>query len=141
MARPSTREFSSADEANLKDIFAELRAHFHEWSDDYDSEHDLIAFAFYEGCGRSGHCSSILGKAAPLAVGKELVAKHGFQWTMVRAKAEWHCAVSHPSRGLFIDLQALDDGSWLDKGHEARPPGMLAHDSYEAIVRRLESNS
>src|SRR5690349_24152783 len=112
MGRPSTREFEAADQKQLDEIFAGLRAHFHEWSQNHDNEHDLIGFAYYEGCGGSSCCGSILSRAAPLAVGKELVAHYGFQWTMARTKDDWDFAVVHPSLGLFVDLRDLDSGSW-----------------------------
>ena len=125
----------------MDEVFAELRAHFHEWSGNYESEHDLIGFAYYEGCGGSSCCGSILAQAAPLALGKELVRKHGFVWTMTRAKDDWHFAVVHPSVGLLIDLQSIDDGSWLESaGYDPQPPGKRTHASYENIVKELEKN-
>jgi len=133
MARPSTRELSSEEQQRMEMVFAELRAHFHEWRN-FESEHDLVGFAYYEGCGASRCCGGILSKAAPLALGKELVRKHGFHWAMVRAEGGWHYAVTHPTRGLFIDVESLEDGSWLENKYDSQPAGRRTHDSYDAIV-------
>lgn len=135
MARPSTRELSGEDAERRESVFAELRSHFHEWKN-FESEHDLVGFAFYEGCGASPCCGAILAKAAPLALGKDLVHKHGFQWTMVRAHEGWHYAVTHPS-GLFIDLESLEDGAWLKNKYDSQPTGRRTHDSHDAIVAHI----
>ena len=123
----------------MDEVFEALRSHFHEWSANYESEHDLIGFAYYEGCGGSGCCGSILAQSAPLALGKQLVGKHGFAWIMTRAKNDWHYAVVHPSAGVFIDLQSIDDGSWTGGDpYDSPPPGKRTHDSYEKIVKHVE---
>ena len=43
----------------MEAVFTEFRAHFHEWSN-FESEHELVGFAFYEGCGASPCCGAIL---------------------------------------------------------------------------------
>jgi len=138
MPRSSTRPFESADQAKLDDVLQELRNHFHQWSPTYQSEHELVAFAFYEGCGGSSHCSQILARSAPLALGKELVLKHGFEWLMVRAPDTWHYAVSHPPTGLLIDLQSIDDGEWIQANRfETHDPGSNTNRSFDAILARI----
>lgn len=98
------------------------------------------SFAYYEGHGGSECCGSTLAAAAPLAVGKELVERHGFFWIMVRAEGGWHFAVTHPSTGLFIDLENLDNGEWLkDEFPKRRAPGEWAHDSLPFILKALEN--
>lgn len=136
MARPCTRELSAQDQQHMEAVFTELRVHFHEWPN-FESEHDLVGFAFYEGCGASPCCSSILSKAAPLALGKELVQKHGFHWMMVRSTGGWHYSVTHSTRGLFIELEALEDCAWSKNKYDSQPIGRRTHDSYDAIVAYL----
>lgn len=142
MSRPQHRVFETADQKAIDAVLAELRAHFHEWSQGLDHEHDLIGFAFYEGCGGQSCCGDILARAAPLAVGKELVKKHGFEWVMMRASEGWNPAVIHPASGLFIDLQELENGVFLDDPYRhAAEPGRATHESYEAIVRQIQKAS
>jgi hypothetical protein len=136
MARASTRELTAQDQQRMNTVFAELRAHFHEWSH-FESEHDLVGFAFYEGCGASPCCGAILSKAAPLALGRELVLKHGFHWVMVRSESGWHYAVTHSTRGLFINVESLEEGSWMKNEDDTKPAGRRTHDSYDAIVAHL----
>ncbi len=138
MGRPSTRDFTPADQVKLDEVFAALRAHFHQWTNAYESEHDLIAFAYYEGCGGSRCCGAILAEAAPLALGKQLVQEHGFKWTMARSQEDWHFAVYHPEAGMFIDLQSLEGGSWAqDDPYYPPSPGQRTHTSYENIVKQM----
>lgn len=137
MARASTRPFTAEDQRLLDEAFTELRAHFHEWPG-YESAHALVGFAFYEGCGGRGRDGAILARVAPLAVGQELVSKHGFVWQMVRAAGGWNYAVYHPPTSLFVDLESLDAGSWIDADRFApAAPGRRAHDSCDAIVRHV----
>lgn len=141
MGRPATRQFESTDEAKLKEVLSVLREHFHEWTYDFDSEHDLVGFAYYEGCGSSACCAGILQQAAPLALGKELVTKHDFEWVMTRGKTGWQFAAIHPSSGLFIDLQEIENGCLLPGHSPDQPPGKITHDSFENIVKTIEQNS
>ncbi len=139
MSRTSTRSLSKNDEVRMAEILGELREHFKEWSENYPSEHELIGFAYYEGCGRSICCRDILKRAAPIALGKELVAKHDFEWVMVRASGGWHYAVKHSSTGLFVDLEEIDDGKWSGANpYQEVPSGQHTHDSYEAIIEHLK---
>jgi hypothetical protein len=42
----------------IADVLRRLRDHFHEWPCVDGGEHDLVAFAYYEGCGDSACCAS-----------------------------------------------------------------------------------
>ncbi|MCD6049480.1 MAG: hypothetical protein K0Q55_883 [Verrucomicrobia bacterium] len=136
MPRPATRPLDPADHERIAETFRELHAHFHEWSQNYQrQEHDLIAFAYYEGCGNTTCCSDILSRAAPLALGQKLVAENGFAWIMVRAENVWHYAIVHLEVGLFIDLEALETPPHGDYRTYSR--GQRTHNAYDAIVEQL----
>ena len=97
-----------------------------------------MAFAYYEGCGGTACCGEILAEAAPLALGKELVANHGFGWAMIASGDTWRYGVVHPALDGPIDLVLLEDGSWNDEEYDLPPsPGKRTHDSLETIVERV----
>ena len=124
----------------MEEVLTKLREHFHEWPCYEVSEWELVGFAYYEGCGGSDHCGQILVEASPIALGKELVAKHGFLWAMLRSGQSWKYAVVHPDLDRPIDLHALEDGSWNEEEYDEPPdPGKMTHDSLDTIVRRVES--
>jgi len=132
----SMRVPTSAEEAHIADVLRTLREHFSEWTCVEGGEHDLVAFAFYEGCGRLDHCRAILAEAAPFALGQELVAKHEFHWVMISGES-WRYGVAHSALSGPIDLTSLEDGSWNDEEYDEPPcPGRMTHDSLETIVKR-----
>src|SRR5262245_45379558 len=92
------RGLTKAERGHVDAVLLELRRHFQQWVDVDDpkaSEHSLIAFAEYEGQFGSNCCQPILERATPLALGRELVEKHGFAWVMVEAEGAWHYGVRH----------------------------------------------
>ncbi|HXD86787.1 MAG TPA: hypothetical protein VN641_09845 [Urbifossiella sp.] len=134
-----TRGLTPAEQAAIEEVLRKLREHFHEWQGYEGDEWKLVGFAYYEGCGDSDDCGQILVEASPIALGKELVAKHGFRWAMLRSGQSWKYAVVHPDLGRPIDLQALEDGSWNEEEYDEPPEsGKLTHDSLDTIVRRVE---
>ena len=138
MPTSSVRSLTPAEAASVEEALRKLREHFHEWRCPPGYEHDLVGFAYYEGCGGTRHCGEILAEAAPLALGRELVTKHGFRWVMIRSGRSWKCGVEHPTLGRPIDLNALEDGSWNQREYDQPPsPGKMTHDSLETIVGRL----
>jgi len=129
-----TRPLTDDDRAIIDTAFRELREHFHEWADDYESEHELIGFAVYEGFSGSEHCSAVMEKAAPFAVGKELVENDGFQWVMLEVNGDWHYAVLHPAIRTPIDLETLSTGMWIrEPAHRPADPATRISESYKAI--------
>jgi hypothetical protein len=98
-------------------VLRRLQEHFHQWPHG-GREHDLVAFAYYEGCGGTACCGEILAEAAPLALGKELVANHGFRWAMIASGDTWRYGVVHPALDGPIDLVSLEDGSWNDEEYD-----------------------
>jgi hypothetical protein len=143
MSAPSTRDLDPTEEAHIADVLRRLREHYHIWVREPGYEHDLAAFAYYEGCDRRDECCrAILGEAAPFALGQELVARHGFRWVMLGAGDTWQFGVTHPALAAPIDLLSLEDGSWNDReydpGSEPHPgDGSMTHDSLETILRRI----
>jgi hypothetical protein len=136
MKIPATRALSSEEEIHIDRTLARLRAHFHQWSY-IESPHELVDFAFYEGCGSTECCGASLSLAAPLALGMELVQKHDFKWVMVRFENGWDYAVMHVKKGLLVDLEALEDGQWLTEEIGFESAGQRTHDFYESIVERI----
>ncbi len=118
-----------------------LREHFpKEWPGCIEGhEHDLMGFAYYEGCGHRWECCrELLAEAAPFALGQALVADHGFRWVMIRSGRSWRHGVEHPALGRPIDLASLEDGSWNEEEYDQPPcPGRMTLDSLETIVRKL----
>jgi hypothetical protein len=148
MSAATTRDPTPSEGAFVEEVLRRLREHFLEWCapETEGHEHHLAAFAYYEGCGRSDHCRAILGEAAPFALGRELVARHGFRWVMIAAGDAWRYGVAHPALSAPIDLLSLEDGSWNDEeydpGCEPHPgDGFMTHDSLETILRRARERS
>lgn len=140
----SPRDLTSDETAFIADVLRRLREHFSEWPTPPGREHDLVAFAYYEGCGRSSHCGAILAEAAPFALGQELVERHGFRWTMRLREGTWRYCVAHPWLPRPIDLLSLERGSWNDREYDpgSEPdPGKRTHDSLETIVERVRKRS
>jgi hypothetical protein len=142
----STRDLAPSEEAFIAGVLRRLREHFHEWCGPAAEghEHDLVAFAFYEGCGGSEHCGEILAEAAPIALGRELVARHGFRWVMIASGDNWRYGVAHPALSRPIDLLSLEDGSWNDEEYDpgGEPaPGETTHDSLDTIVKRVREHA
>jgi cell wall assembly regulator SMI1 len=137
----STRDPTPAEEALIADVLRRLREHFHAWPTKEGHEHDLAAFAYYEGCARRDDCCrTILGEAAPFALGQELVARHGFRWVMIASGDTWRYGVAHPALRHPIDLLALEDGSWNNEEYDlggGPDPGEMTHDSFDTIVKRV----
>ena len=139
MPTDRVRALTPAEKRSVEKVLRGLREHFHGWKCPQGYEHDLVGFAYYEGCGHRWECCrEILTEAAPLALGRELVARHGFRWVMIRARRSWCYAVAHPALGWPIDLYALEDGSWNAEEYDQPPdPGKMTHDSIETIARRV----
>ncbi|MGE5191799.1 MAG: hypothetical protein ACM3U2_04810 [Deltaproteobacteria bacterium] len=140
-----TRMKSLADKQRLhiSDVLRRLREHFAEWPCPAGFEHELMRFAYYEGCGyRWECCREILDEAAPFAVGQELVANHGFRWLMIRSGRSWRYGVVHPALDRPIDLASLPDDNWKGEEYDQPPgPGKMTLDSLETIVDRLRKMS
>jgi hypothetical protein len=138
MPLSESRQLTQSERAYIADLFQRLRNHFHEWPEYGDDVHELIGFAFYEGCGSTDCCGKLLEEAAPIALGDELVRRHGFEWAMVQHDEEWHYAVTHPSLSQPIDLQQLENSSWNDEEYdEPTDPGEMTHDSLKTILARV----
>jgi hypothetical protein len=130
----TTRALTAGDRAVIDAELHELREHFHEWSSDDPCEHSLIEFAIYEGCVESDHCRDVLRKAAPFALGKELVEKDGFEWVMLQVDGGWHHAVTHPSLDTPVDLATIENGSWnREQYDEVQDPARIVNESYGAL--------
>ena len=129
----------------ISDVLRRLREHFPEWNKGNSAEgleHTLVGFAFYEGCGDSGHCGEILAEASPFALGQELVARHGFRWVMLTAGEIPRYGVMHLGLREPIDVGSLEDGSWNDRDYEMPPArGERTHDSLETIIERVRRSS
>jgi hypothetical protein len=138
MSTVSSRSLTPAEKASITRTLRRLREHFHEWPHYEGHEHDLIEFAYYEGCGDTECCGDLLAKAAPFALGKELVARHGFQWVMITSGRSWRYGVAHPALDRPIDLASLEDGSWNDEEYDEPPcSGRMTVDSLDTIVERV----
>jgi hypothetical protein len=136
MTVPDTRELTEAERASVARVLRRLREHFREWKPPPGCEHDLVAFAFYEGCGGTPHCGEILASAAPFALGVELTSRYGFTWTMIRRGDEWRFGVSHPRLKGAVDLLDLEGGAWNEEDYDEPPaPGKVTHDSLDAIIK------
>lgn len=133
------RDPSESELAHVADVLQRLREHFHEW---HSEGHELMEFAYYEGCGDSEHCGDILAEAAPFALGAELVARHGFRWVMLSGKSGPRYGVTHPVLSDPIDLESLEDGSWYeDDPDRDKSRGAVTTRSLETIVERVASLS
>lgn len=129
------RQPKSEELARIGDVLRRLREHFYQWSGYEGHEHDLIGFAYYEGCGGTEHCGAILAEAAPIALGNELVQFYGFRWAVVRHGKEWHIAVMHQSSAEPIDLLTLEDGRYDNDAYDEPPDaGEVTYQSLEGIL-------
>jgi hypothetical protein len=140
MVDGSVRNLTRSEAAFVAVVLRELCDHFHEWRTFEGHEHSLVGFAYYEGCGDSGHCGKILAGAAPFALGKELVTLHGFRWVMVSSGDTWRYGVLHPALKQPVELHSLENGSWNDNENEyeeAPEQGKRTHDSLATIVKRV----
>jgi hypothetical protein len=139
MPTPASRDLNPSDEASIAGVLRGLREHFREWPTAECHEHHLVAFAYYEGCGGSACCGRLLAEAAPLALGGELVARHGFRWVMLDSGESPRYGVIHPALDRPLDLASLEDGSWNDEEYDQPPdPGRRTHDSLGTIVERVQ---
>ncbi len=140
MTAISVRDLTPAEGASIEDVLRRLREHYSVWSEFATGfEHDLMAFAYYEGCSdRDDCCRAILAEAAPFALGRELVARHGFRWVMIGSGAGWRYGVEHPALDRPIDLLSLEDGSWnVEEFDQPASPGRTTLDSLETISGRV----
>lgn len=141
----SPRSLTPAEKASITRVLRKLREHYpKEWPGCIEGhEHHLVAFAYYEGCGHRWECCrEVLAEAAPLALGRELVANHGFRWVMLSSGESRRYGVAHPVLDRPIDLASLEDGSWNDEEYDQPPdPGRMTHDSLETIVERVRQLS
>jgi hypothetical protein len=138
MAARPFRDLTRPEKAFIADVLRRLREHFPEWKFAEGSEHSLVGFAFYEGCGGTRHCGQILAESAPFALGQELVNEHGFHWVMLSSGETARYGVMHSTLKEPINLGSLEDGSWNDEEYDFPPsPGRRTHDSLETIVERV----
>ena len=139
MPAASIRSLTSAEEGAVEDVLRRLREHFSAWPCPPGHEHELMGFAYYEGCGHRWECCrATLAEAAPFALGRALVAHHGFRWVMIRSGRSWRYGVIHPALGRPIDLASLEDGSWNEEEYDEPPSsGRMALDSLDTIVARV----
>jgi len=132
------RTLTAAERAAVDNVFVRLREHFSQWPEYHGDPFALVWFAFYEGCGDSDCCRTILGEASPLALAFRLERRHGFDWVMVNRDGAWLHAVTHPKLDAPIVLGDLDDGSWVEEQERfENAPGVRANNSYEQIVQRV----
>jgi hypothetical protein len=127
-------EPSGGPPADVADVLRRLREHFHEWPGYEGHEHDLVGFAYYEGCGDRPCCGDILAEAAPVALGAELVARHGFAWASL---GPGRLAVTHPALAGPVDLAALEGGAWCDEPPGTPSRGEVTHGSLAGLVRAV----
>ena len=120
--------------AYIADLMRRLREHFHEWPCVEGGENDLVGFAYYEGRGDSACCGDLLAEAAPVALGAELVARHGFAWM---SPGPGRLAVSHPALAEPVELAAMDGGGWCDDPPDHPARGQVAHRSLAGLVRAV----
>ncbi len=138
MTLTNQRTLTTDESSHVGDVLSRLRNHFSEWPNYENNEHELVSFAFYEGCGGSDHCGNLLAEAAPFALASALVSKHGFEWVMVFRNQSWKFALRHASLESPIELSSLEDGRWNDNEYDETPcPGETTNDSLECIVRRV----
>ena len=139
MAARSIRSLTTIEETTIHDVLRKLREHFNGWTWFHDCELALMQFAYYEGCGHRWNCClEILTEAAPFALGKELVSKHGFRWVMARSGRTWRYAVEHPALDRPVVLASLEDRPWDAEKYDSQPdPGRMTIDSLETIVAQI----
>jgi hypothetical protein len=111
-----------------------LRDHFHEWPCYEGGEYEWVGFAYYEGCGDSACCGDLLAEAAPVALGAELVARHGFVWVSL---GPGRLGVAHRALAEPVDLAAVAGGGWCDEPPETPARGHVTHGSLAGLVRAV----
>ncbi len=136
-----TRQPTADEFSYINEILARLRNHYHQWPEYGENYLELVRFAYYENCGNSECCGLLLAEAAPIALGNELVVKHGFTWVMTRPENDWHYSVAHPAFESPIDLTMLENREWNDEdyGGVDLSPGEITADSLDCIIRRTLS--
>jgi hypothetical protein len=134
--QPTPDEFSYITETLVR-----LRNHYHQWPEYGEDYLDLVKFAFYENCGNSDCCGRLLAEATPIALGNELVNKHGFSWVMTHRENDWHFSVAHPAFESPIDVTTLENREWNDEDYDGieLSPGEVTADSLDCIIRRMHS--
>jgi hypothetical protein len=137
----SVRQLTADEFAYVNETLTRLRDHYHQWPEYGDDYLELIKFAFYENCGDSDCCGKLLAEAAPIALGNELVTKHGFSWIMTQPDHEWHYSVAHPALDSPIDLTSLENREWNDEEYVGTElsAGEITVNSLDCIVRRTRS--
>ena len=123
-------------QGHIADVLRRLREHFHQWPGYEGHEHDLVGFAYYEGCGDSACCGDLLAEAAPVAVGAELVARHGFRWVSL---GPGRLGLTHPALAVAIDIAELGRGAWSNDSPESPARGEVAHASLAGLVQAVGS--
>jgi len=129
-----TESLTNQQRDHVADVLRRLREHYHQWPGYEGDEHELVGFAYYEGYGDSDCCGELLAEAAPIALGSELVTRHGFAWVSLGAG---RFGVTHAALADPIDLAVLEDGKWCDEPTESPARGELTNDSLEGIVRAV----
>jgi hypothetical protein len=137
----SSRQLTADEFSYINEMLARLRNHYHQWPEYGEDYLDLVRFAFYENCGNSDCCGQLLAEAAPIALGNELVTKHGFTWVMRQRENEWHFSVAHPAFESPIDLTTLENREWNDEDYDGLDlsTGEITADSLDCIIRRTRS--
>lgn len=138
-----TRALTPDEKSFIDKSLEGLRDHFSVWPTERGKEWYLVAFAYYEGCGRRDECCvKFLRNCAPLALGQTLVADHGFEWCMIHSGDDWRFGVEHNEIAHPFDLYKLDESPMLDPDEhdedtEPFEPGEGAHQSIYAILRKI----
>jgi hypothetical protein len=136
----TTRELTADELAQIELVMLDLTEHFSEWKGvgEHGTEHELIEFAVYEGCSRLEHCRDILERAAPLALGRRLIALNGFSWAMAYSDDRWQLCLKHPRIAEPILLSSVCRGEWNRESYD-EPPDLvrIVTDSYEAIFEAV----
>ncbi len=130
------KSLTDEQRAYVADVVRRLHEHFHEWTWFEGQPHDLVGFAYYEGCGGNECCDAVLAEAAPVALGAELVARHGFAWVPLGLG---RLAVAHPALAAPVELAVLEGGAWCGPDElPGRPSrGEVTHNSLPGLVRAV----
>lgn len=76
----------------------------------------------------------VLAEAAPVALGAELVARHGFVWASL---GRGRLAVWHPALAVPVELADIEAGGWCDEPPDPPSRGEVAHGSLAGLVRAV----
>lgn len=124
---PTIRPLKKSEIDLMQKTLDEFTTHFAIWwLGDLSKRgyYELLGFCYYEGCG-GDCCGDILGRAAPYAVGYELVKRYNFQWAIEEDGQSSKTGVTH-ARLSFLDLFDLEDK------HLIMPEDRLAdYETYE----------